>query len=83
MSSELDDDDDDDDDNNNNIIIIIIFIRNISHQKIYLFLIREPIPATAGSARVCNAKEREVRRTKREKGIEAERAKPPAPNLGK
>ena len=42
--------------------------------KIYLFALREPTPATAGSARV-NTKQRETRSAKKKKGIEAERAK--------
>ena len=50
------------------------------------YSIREPSLATAGSARV-NAKKKEVRRTNKEKGIEAERerereSKATYPNLG-
>ena len=43
---------------------------------IYLFIIREPIPATVGSARI-KAKERKARRGKKRKGIEAHRVKHP------
>ena len=42
----------------------------------YLFIKREPSPATAGSARV-NAKEQEGKA--KEKGIEAQSVKPPTP----
>ena len=45
----------------------------------YLFIIREPIQANAGSARI-NAKERKARRGKIRKGIEAHRVKHPTPS---
>ena len=45
---------------------------------IYLFIIREPIPDTAGSARI-NAKERNVRRGKKKKGIKAQMPNHPTP----
>ena len=43
---------------------------------IYLSIMQEPNPTTAVSVRA-NAKEREVRRAKKKKAIEAERMKPP------
>ena len=46
---------------------------------IYLFIRRIPNPATAGLARI-NAKEREARRAKKRKGIEAQRVKLPTPS---
>ena len=45
----------------------------------HLFIIREPIPANAGSARI-NAKKRKARRRKKRKGIEAHRVRHPTPS---
>ena len=59
----------------------IIFIFLVIFVICYIFILfikQRPNPTTAGSARI-NAKERQARRAKKRKGIEAERVKPPTP----
>ena len=56
-------------------LFIVLYLRSLT---IITFIIREATPATAELARI-NAKERQGRRAKKRKGIEAQRAKPPTP----
>ena len=53
--------------------------RIINKCYLFIFIIREPIPANAWSARI-NAKERKARRGKKRKWIEAHMVKHPTPS---